>query len=157
MSNNKSNHSLVKDLLNSLMYVKYEDFDKKRYEKVSKVTELVLKVIADAECMAAHRRISDTDASYVATIDTLKSALLKKDEQIKELKSQLHIATANNRERNREMDALHYVWCNGGCEGGVSRYVGEEITEDIVKSAERNTSRLRTWFNSFKSKKSRET
>lgn len=44
--------------------------------------------------------------------------------------------------KNRELDALHYVWCSGACEGGTHRY-GGELTEEIVVEAERNTRRLR--------------
>lgn len=48
--------------------------------------------------------------------------------------------------KNVALDALHYVWCDGGCAGGVHRY-GEHppLTEEIVAEAERNARRLRRW------------
>ncbi len=52
------------------------------------------------------------------------------------------------RKRNVDLDALHYVWCAGGCEDGVHRYDGkgaEAITPEIVDAAIRNTERLVTW------------
>lgn len=48
--------------------------------------------------------------------------------------------------RNQELDALHYVWCSGGCPGGIHRYAHEvPITEELVQLAEKNTRRLRRW------------
>ena len=48
--------------------------------------------------------------------------------------------------RNRELDALHYVWCTGGCQGGVHRWTDELITREVVEHAERQAQRLRTWY-----------
>jgi hypothetical protein len=51
--------------------------------------------------------------------------------------------------KNRELDSMHYVWCDGGCGGGVHRFEpmnGVPLTEEIVKAAEANTRRLRSWF-----------
>jgi hypothetical protein len=49
-------------------------------------------------------------------------------------------------EKNRELDALHYVWCSGGCEDGIHRHTDEELTPDIVGRAIRNTTRLVNWY-----------
>lgn len=54
--------------------------------------------------------------------------------------------------KNRELDALHYVWCDGGCDGGVHRWVDDEVTEELVTRAERNTKRLRAWLENRKAK-----
>lgn len=48
--------------------------------------------------------------------------------------------------KNREMDALHYVWCDGGCPRGVHRWNDALITRELVEAAERNTRRLRRWY-----------
>lgn len=48
--------------------------------------------------------------------------------------------------KNREMDALHYVWCDGGCPRGVHRWDDALITRELVEAAERNTRRLRRWY-----------
>jgi len=50
------------------------------------------------------------------------------------------------REKNEKLDALHYVWCSGGCEGGVHRFSDEELTPEIVAEAIRNTDRMVKWF-----------
>lgn len=61
----------------------------------------------------------------------------------RELKEQ-HIA---GRVRNLALDSLHYVWCNGGCEGGVHRFDHRApLTNEIVTEAERNVSRMRAWL-----------
>jgi len=72
------------------------------------------------------------------------------EEQVATLKHELKYANANNRLRNLEMDALHYVWCNGGCPGGVHRWQEDSVTEEIVNLAVRNTDRLVQWWKSRK-------
>ncbi len=55
--------------------------------------------------------------------------------------------------KNLQLDALYFVWCSGGCEKGVARYASEQVlTEEIVLSAERNTKRLRTYWENHKSR-----
>jgi hypothetical protein len=48
--------------------------------------------------------------------------------------------------KNRELDALHYVWCDGACSRGVHRWDDALITRELVETAERNTQRLRRWY-----------
>ena len=76
--------------------------------------------------------------------DARHEELLQKIEnQKRQLSNQDHALRA----KNLALDALHYVWCDGGCIGGVHRY-GEHppLTEEIVAAAERNTKRLRSWL-----------
>lgn len=72
--------------------------------------------------------------------------------QVANLRRQLTAARLAAERRNRDLDALHLVWCDGGCPSGVHRYQGEEIlvTEDLVAAAERNTVRLRHWYEAVK-------
>lgn len=61
-------------------------------------------------------------------------------------------------EKNKMLDALHYVWCDGGYVGGVHRYKEMSnipLTEETVRKAESNTYRLRMWFvnNKFRKRK----
>lgn len=65
----------------------------------------------------------------------------------KELRRQITIAIENNHERNLELDALHYVWCDGGCKYGAHRWTKEALTAETVRLAVRNTLRLVTWWN----------
>jgi hypothetical protein len=48
--------------------------------------------------------------------------------------------------KNRELDALHMVWCDGGCAGGVHRWTDVKVTRELVETAERNTRRLKRWY-----------
>jgi len=45
------------------------------------------------------------------------------------------------------------VWCNGGCKSGLHRWTEEEVTEELVLIAEKNTIRLRQWWENSKSRK----
>lgn len=75
--------------------------------------------------------------------------------RISEQRRQLRIANEALQEKNLELDAMHYVWCDGGCEGGAHRWTEGEITEDLVARAERQARRLRAWFENRKSRDAR--
>ncbi len=68
-----------------------------------------------------------------------------------EARAELAKATANNARRNLALDALHYVWCSGGCDDGVYRSPGAgPVTEELAAEAERHTARLRAWLEASK-------
>lgn len=122
-----------------------------QYAPLSLSTAIKLKTItqqllSDNESMARHRRLTDVDESTRATMESLSLALAQKDIEIKELRAQHTNATSNNALSNLELDTLHYVWCDGGCSGGTHQYDDEKVSEDIVLAAERNTRRLRAWY-----------
>ena len=48
--------------------------------------------------------------------------------------------------KNKALDAMHWVWCSGGCNSGVLRYTSAKLTEELVRLAEYNTKRLRRWY-----------
>lgn len=131
----------------------YEKSPEAIFWKTFKLKSLTSQLLSDIECMSRHRRISDTDESVQATINSLRDALDKKDLEIKNLKREISHATSNNLLKNKELDALHYVWCDGGCKLGAHRYHDEKVTEDLVLIAERNTQRLRRWFENSEFKK----
>ncbi len=79
----------------------------------------------------------------------------RKDEKIRSLKREIRIMQKALEDRNRALDAMHYVWCDGGCKTGAHRWTENTITEDVVAEAERNTIRLRRWFNNSESRKLR--
>lgn len=69
--------------------------------------------------------------------------------QIARLRAEIRRMQLAAERRNLELDALHMVWCDGGCEGGVHRFDGEGpegITQEIVDAAVRNTDRLKRWW-----------
>ena len=80
-------------------------------------------------------------------VDATDARIASLEEERDRLKRELTFAQANNRTRNIELDALHYVWCDGGCKGGVHRF-GEHppLTAEIVAAAKRNTRRLESWY-----------
>lgn len=65
-------------------------------------------------------------------------------------KRELHHKDEALREKNLALDALHYVWCDGGCVGGVHRYTDETFTEEVVLQAEYQALRLRRKFNGMR-------
>lgn len=86
----------------------------------------------------------------------MEAALAVLQGENKSLKRSLTFQRENNHERNVELDALHYVWCDGGCRAGVHRFgVRGELTEEIVQAAERNTKRMRTWLANSEYRKNR--
>jgi hypothetical protein len=96
--------------------------------------------------------VENLDASPPKYEDKIKNQA----DKIKELETvlrgqrhQLKVLNDSLRKKNLMLDALHYVWCDGGCEGGVHRFEEMEnipLTEDIVRKAEYMALRLRTWF-----------
>lgn len=62
------------------------------------------------------------------------------------LRRELTIQRQRNHARNVELDALHFVWCTGGCPGGTHRWTEGTITEELVQAAELNAKRLRSWL-----------
>jgi hypothetical protein len=75
---------------------------------------------------------------------------------IKRLRRQIRIANEGAHRRNLDLDALHYVWCNGGCEGGVHRWTDRApLTEELVSAAENNTERMRTWLRNYQYRQAR--
>lgn len=59
---------------------------------------------------------------------------------------ELRAAQEQAERRNRELDALHYVWCDGGCDSGVHRWTDGKPDEQTVREAVRNTGRLVSWY-----------
>jgi hypothetical protein len=77
-------------------------------------------------------------------------------EIIRELRRQLTIAQESLHHKNLALDALHYVWCSGGCEGGAHRYGKMRdvpLTEELVLRAEHYVRRLRARFENVESRK----
>ena len=68
--------------------------------------------------------------------------------RIKELQAQLRRMQEGSERRNKQLEALHVVWCDGGCSGGCR----STVTEDLVVEAELNVKRLRTWWENRKFK-----
>lgn len=72
-------------------------------------------------------------------------------------RQQIRIMQTALESKNKALDAMHYVWCDGGCHTGTHRWTEQTITEEIVQEAERNTRRLRSWFNNAEGRQKRNT
>lgn len=81
----------------------------------------------------------NTDFRNILLIENLKSDILHRKQIITNLQETLRL-------KNIKLDALHHVWCDGGCESGLHRYNDEELTQEIVDAAVKNTKRLEIWF-----------
>jgi hypothetical protein len=69
--------------------------------------------------------------------------------QIARLRTEIRRMQLAAEKRNRDLDAMHWVWCDGGCEGGVHRFDGEgpeAVTQSVVDAAIHNTERLKRWW-----------
>ena len=64
----------------------------------------------------------------------------------RELRRQLNIQRLSLEAKNRALDAMHWVWCDGGCSDGVHRWDKTPLTEEIVKEVENHARRLRRWL-----------
>ena len=87
-----------------------------------------------------------TTGDLEAKIATLKSELAARDFKIDKLKREVTSKDRALEDRNRQLDVMAWVWCDGGCPGGVFRTTEADLTEEIVEQAERNSARLRRWF-----------
>ena len=68
------------------------------------------------------------------------------------LQRQAHTITVQQNsleQKNKELDALHKVWCNGGCKSGTHRYTNEPMTQEIIDLAVANTNRLVEWWENY--------
>lgn len=97
-------------------------------------------------CTEEARRELGLRIDYEPSVKCEECELLRK--QVNALRREVGIKDGCLQVKNRELDAMHYVWCNGGCEGGVHRWQEKPLTEEIVLEAERNTKRLRQWWES---------
>ena len=88
-------------------------------------------------------------AALDAAAPVLAEAVAQK---VADLRSQVDHMRQVLERKNRLLDALHVVWCDGGCPGGVHRYQDADVlvTEELVVAAERNTARLRDWYEAVK-------
>lgn len=66
--------------------------------------------------------------------------------KIQNLKAELTRLQGCLADRNRQLDAMHWAWCSGGCASGMHRWSEVELTEELVRTAEYGVSRMRTWF-----------
>ena len=80
-------------------------------------------------------------------LDELERLKDKNREQARQIRNLQESAV----QRNLDLDAMHFVWCSGGCPGGVHRFNNDVVlTEEMILRAERSVKRLRSWYNTVK-------
>lgn len=100
---------------------------------VAEVRELLLDEVERLRAVEAKR-------------DALVGRTHELDKRIAGQRRQLDVQQSALARKNTELDALHFVWCSGGCENGVHRFEHGELTPEIVREATRNTARLATRY-----------
>lgn len=94
------------------------------------------------------RRVADVTGAWKAAKRTIRDLSTR----IRNLKREVTYAKTRNEERNRMLDALGMVWCDGGCSGGMKRYgdlgfgPSGEVTAEHVGALLRNARRALSWF-----------
>ena len=68
------------------------------------------------------------------------------DDTIAVLRREITTMRRSLEEKNRQLDTLGRVWCDGGCKGGMHRYTDEPVIEEQVAFLERNAARARSWL-----------
>lgn len=96
--------------------------------------------VPEADTAQAANLVDGGASPSARSIQQLEGKLRTLKRQVTYLQQALH-------DRNLQLDAMHYVWCDGGCKAGTHRFTPGPITEEVVAEAERNSRRLRTWFN----------
>lgn len=93
-------------------------------------------------------------AERVESLCAHQASLEEKIGRQRKALSELNEAT---KAKSMALDAHHHVWCSAGCIVGAHRFAHSpelpEVTEKLVREAERNTGRLRQWFESRKAGK----
>ena len=67
-------------------------------------------------------------------------------DDLKAVRREINTCQIKLAEKNRELDALGYVWCSGGCEGGACKHNPGKINSSIITKIVNNTERLVTWW-----------
>lgn len=85
--------------------------------------------------------------------EELQRLLEEEREKNRGLRREVRIMQVSLEQKNRALDAMHWVWCSGGCKDGSHRWCSKDsLTEEVVKLAEVNTRRLRQRWAGIKSR-----
>jgi hypothetical protein len=80
----------------------------------------------------------DTVASVAGRLSALEA-------QVRSLKNEVAKKDRALHARNVALDGMAWVWCDGGCKGGVFRFSDTQLTGEMLHMIERNTERLKRW------------
>lgn len=111
-------------------------------------------ILNEAGCQIADFVPFSVDRAGIVALRNEAAWLLEQAAKVERLEHEIRNANRRNHERNVALDALHFVWCSGGCESGVHRF-GEHpsLTEEIVRAAVSNTRQLVQWLENAEGRK----
>ena len=111
--------------------------------------ESLQKMYGDAQFELTRHRPNHTIIGQVLT--ALRDEVARQNKRIEALRQQISIKDESLHHKNLALDSMWYVWCDGGCSGKINSWKSApEITEELVLEAERNTKRLRTYWENLK-------
>jgi len=98
------------------------------------------------------KRLEVLEAAYGGDADSaIRMVAGQRLLQVQALRREVTTMRESLEQKNRALDAMHYVWCTGGCARGQHRYCDAEadgtLTRDDVIEAVRNAQRLVTRWN----------
>jgi hypothetical protein len=85
-----------------------------------------------------------------------KNRALEAEERLKERGKEIAYLNQRLAEKNRELDAMGYVWCTGGCGGGMFRNVEPERIndDDLLDRIQKNAERVLTYIKNLRHRRS---
>ena len=84
---------------------------------------------------------------FIAQMQEKIRELREFDQVIRDLRREIDNMRVVVERRNRQLDALGVVWCDGGCDGGMHRYSPDrEVTAQQVADLVVNAGRAVDWF-----------
>lgn len=112
---------------------------KKRDEIATEAGRCITHAAWNADCPGCLEESAEAAERRVRVLEQRAERI---EEVVIEQRRQLKIANEALREKNLELDAMHYVWCDGNCKSGQHRWCAGTVTADMLKRAERNLARL---------------
>lgn len=109
--------------------------------------------ILERESARDHFAVAAGESIFSSTAEAISALFRELEGEKRNLKRQITHKDEVLREKNLTLDAIGYVWCSGGCKGGVFRFTDVQLTEAQVQMVELNTTRLRQWFESAENRK----
>lgn len=98
-----------------------------------------------AEFAETQERLSEQERRHEHEVRQRDERFASLERRHRNLLDQVAEQSRSALRREKELDALHYVWCSGSCDHGVHRFDGQgtaAITDEVLRMAVRNTRRL---------------
>lgn len=130
--------SVVEGLLKEIKHSRETNTKLKRENRIVRAESTDDRKIATDSAL---KEIRDEATLQYGDDSDIISGLSKK---LKVLRAELSEQRLISELRNKQLTALHIIWCTGGCHGGVGNE--HEVTQELVDEAVRNVERLKAWW-----------